>query len=115
MTETKAMNEKEKAFRKIDTNDERISTLELQSLQLLLRSLRSDASTKEAEIDKDSDGHINFNDFAGDEEDDLRWHSTKDNNGLISASELQAVLRNIGHNMSGDGHVNYDELRKMML
>ncbi|KAL8167719.1 hypothetical protein V2J09_009218 [Rumex salicifolius] len=120
MTKTQTMNEQEKAFSKIDTNDERISTLELQSL---LRSLRSDASTKEvirmmAEIDKDSDGYIDFHEFAGDGEDDLRRYSTRCSG--ISCITCPGMAVRIAQWISpvdadGDDHVNFDELRKMML
>ena len=94
-----------------------------------------------SEIDKDGDGFISLGEFAKFYMDGLTTpkSSTKelrgvfdlydlDKNGLISANELQEVLRQLGEkctlverskmissfDTNGDGHVNFKEFKNMM-
>ncbi|KAI3796138.1 hypothetical protein L1987_38803 [Smallanthus sonchifolius] len=132
-------------FNRFDTNgDGKISEEELIGI---LKSLGSDTSPDEvkrtmAEIDADSDGSISLEEFiafckgiAGDSEGD--WISDLkqafklydlNNNGVISANELQQILSRLGESYTvencanminsvdsdGDGFVNFEEFRKMM-
>lgn len=144
------MDEVQKIFNKFDTNrDGRISCDELRHV---LRALGSETSSDEvkrimSEIDKDGDGYIDVNEFAefhsgsdgdhcdseagaaGDKElKDAFDLYDLDKNGLISASELHAVLKRLGEKCSlsdcsrmirsvdadGDGSVNFKEFKKMM-
>ncbi|KAK6913554.1 EF-hand domain [Dillenia turbinata] len=133
-------------FNRFDANgDGKISSSELGSL---LRALGSDAAPDEikrimSEIDTDGDGYIDINEFAefyscgdddcssGAESKELREAFDmydRDKNGLISASELHAVLKTLGEKCSlqdcrrmisnvdtdGDGNVNFEEFKKMM-
>ncbi|KAL8161145.1 hypothetical protein V2J09_012634 [Rumex salicifolius] len=105
---------------------------------------QEEVSRMMSEMDKDGDGFIDLNEFAefhrGSEEilDDsgngnreLREAFDmydKDKNGLISARELHTVLKSLGEKVSmkdcskmissvdadGDGHVNFEEFKKMM-
>lgn len=94
-----------------------------------------------SEIDKDGDGFINLGEFAKFYMDGSTSpeSSTKelrgafdlydlDKNGLISANQLQEVLRRLGEKCTlvecskmissfdtdGDGHVNFEEFKNMM-
>ncbi|KAI3744368.1 hypothetical protein L1987_57447 [Smallanthus sonchifolius] len=132
-------------FNRFDTNgDGKISEEELIGI---LKSLGSDTSPDEvkrtmAEIDADSDGSISLEEFiafckgiAGESEGD--WISDLrqafklydlNNNGVISANELQQILSRLGESYTvencanmiksvdsdGDGFVNFEEFRKMM-
>ncbi|GFY93695.1 calcium-binding EF-hand family protein [Actinidia rufa] len=144
VTSLGSMDEVEQVFKKFDTDgDGRISVSELRAV---LKALGSETSTEEvgrvmAEIDKDGDGSIDLNEFAefhrrgaadGDTDSkELREAFDlydRDKNGLISARELHAVLKNLGEKCSladcsrmigsvdvdGDGCVNFEEFKKMM-
>lgn len=137
-----SIDEVRKVFNKFDKNgDGKISADELKDV---LRSLGSKTSPEEVkrvmdEIDKDGDGYIDFNEFAtfhlaggsADGTKELRDAFDLydiDQNGLISANELHAVLKKLGEKSSlkdcvnmikkvdtdGDGHVNFEEFKKMM-
>lgn len=143
-----SMEEVKKIFNKFDKNgDGRISRSELKDV---LKALGSDISSDEvkrimSEIDTDGDGYIDLEEFTN-----FHHHNHKSNdndsdnvnkelrdafdlydldkNGLISASELHAVLKRLGEKCSlsdcsrmirsvdadGDGSVNFDEFKKMM-
>ena len=143
------MAEVQQIFNKFDKNgDGKISRAELKDV---LRALGSNADAAEvarimAEIDSDGDGFIDLDEFAefhrsdtGAEADAGAAASNKelrdafdlydlDKNGLISASELHAVLKRLGEKCSlsdcsrmirsvdadGDGSVNFEEFKKMM-
>ncbi|XAR51466.1 hypothetical protein NMG60_11006099 [Bertholletia excelsa] len=138
------MDQVEKVFNKFDANgDGKISSAELKSV---LGALGSEASPEEVQrtmelVDKDGDGFIDlkeFTDFYRDggggkqsKSKDLRDAFDlydRDKNGLISASELHAVLKSLGEKCSlkdcsrmitsvdadGDGCVNFEEFKKMM-
>jgi len=90
-------------------------------------------------IDADSSGTIDFNEFLdlmsdkrfqGPEKDELRQAFNmfdKDGNGVISASELGEVMRNLGQklhedeievmlkeaDLDGDSNINFDEFKQM--
>ncbi|XP_059671135.1 calcium-binding protein CML24-like [Cornus florida] len=135
------MDDVEKVFKKFDANgDGRISVSELEAI---LKALGTETSPEElqrimAEIDKDGDGFIDFEEFAafhgggnGCNTKELRdafdMYDT-DKNGVITASELHAVLKSLGEkctlkdcsrmissvDMDGDGSVNFEEFKKMM-
>ncbi|XP_050374440.1 calcium-binding protein CML24-like [Argentina anserina] len=125
-------------FDKFDKNgDGRICCDELREI---FRELGSETTPDEvrtimAEFDKDGDGRIDLDEFA----EILNGGSTKDlrdafdlydldKNGRISAGELHEVLKRLGQKCSrkdcakmiasvdadGDGHVNFEEFKKMM-
>ncbi|KAF7831086.1 putative calcium-binding protein CML18 [Senna tora] len=138
-----------KIFNKFDKNgDGKISCEELKKMLLTLDSKTTSKEIKRimAEIDKNGDGYIDLNEFA-----DFHHHSPGgggdrtvaadarelrdafdlydlDKNGLISATELHAVLRKLGEKGSlsdcrkiissvdadGDGNVNFEEFKRMM-
>ncbi|KAL6286788.1 hypothetical protein ACE6H2_011178 [Prunus campanulata] len=126
-------------FNKFDKNgDGKISCDELRGV---FGELGSDTSSLEevssimAEFDRDGDGHIDILEFAelmnGGSSQELRDAFDLydlDKNGLISASELHEVMKRLGQKCSlqdcvrmisnvdvdGDGHVNFDEFKKMM-
>lgn len=137
-------NEVEKIFNKFDKNrDGKISHDELNNV---LNALGSQTTSDEvscimSEIDKDGDGFISLAEFAKFYMDGSTTleSSTKelrgafdlydlDKNGLISANELQEVLRRLGEKCTlvecskmissfdtdGDGHVNFEEFKNMM-
>ncbi|KAL6225891.1 PREDICTED: probable calcium-binding protein CML23-like isoform 2 [Fragaria vesca subsp. vesca] len=130
--------ELKKIFNKFDKNgDGKICRDELREI---FRELGSETTPEEvktimAEFDKDGDGRIDLDEFA----EILNGGSTKDlrdafdlydldKNGRISASELHEVLKRLGQKCSlkdcakmigsvdadGDGHVNFEEFKKMM-
>lgn len=133
-----------KIFNKFDKNgDGKISSSELKDV---LHALGSDVSSDEvkrilAELDKDGDGYVDFQEFAefhvnGSDGGNCSSKELRDafdlydldKNGLISASELHAVLKRLGEKCSlsdcrkmissvdadGDGNVNFEEFKKMM-
>lgn len=96
-----------------------------------------------SEVDQDGDGFINLQEFAnfhlgGSSSDDSQSSKKElrdafdlydlDKDGLISANELHEVLKRLGEKCSmgdcskmisavdtdGDGHVNFEEFKKMM-
>ncbi|KAA0053141.1 hypothetical protein IC582_013665 [Cucumis melo] len=135
-----SMDEVIRVFNKFDKNgDGKISVSELGAA---LGELSGNISTGEihrimSEIDKDGDGFIDLDEFT-----DFTSSSTGgnkdlqdafdlydiDKNGLISAKELHSVLKRLGEKCSlkdccrmissvdvdGDGHVNFEEFKKMM-
>lgn len=120
-----------------------ITTAELGTVMRALGKSPTEAEVKQIvkEVDPDSRGLINFQEFVSimgreirdyDNEADLRaaWKVfDKDNKGFISISELRHVLTNIGEKLSpdeiddltkeadpeGKGRVGYDEFIKMMM
>ncbi|KAK2986714.1 hypothetical protein RJ640_010939 [Escallonia rubra] len=133
--------ETKKVFEKFDADgDGKISAAELGAI---LAALGSEASPEElqrtmSEIDTDGDGFIDLKEFSdfhrgGDDvaSKDLRDAFDlydSDRNGKISASELHAVLKNLGEKCTlqdcrrmissvdadGDGYVDFEEFKKMM-
>lgn len=128
-------------FNKFDANGD--GKIDLSELGSILRALGTDTAPDDlhsimSEIDTDGDGVIDlkeFNDFHrggpdGDNKDlrDAFDLYDRDKNGLISASELHAVLKSLGEKCSlkdcrkmissvdvdGDGNVNFEEFKKMM-
>ena len=122
--------------------DGTISPVELDEI---LKSLGQKLSPSELsemmrEIDTDNSGTINFMEFlvlmerqliTGDKDREFKEAFSlfdKDGNGLISASELKAVMKNVGESMNdteieqmikevdidGDGQINYIEFVKML-
>ncbi|KAK9051077.1 hypothetical protein SSX86_027703 [Deinandra increscens subsp. villosa] len=135
-----------KIFNRFDTNgDGRISEDELIGI---LKSLGSGTSPEDvkrtmSEIDADSDGFISLDEFigfckgiAGESEGDDGISDLREafklydlnNNGVISANELQQILSRLGESYTvencanmiksvdkdGDGFVDFEEFRKMM-
>ncbi|XP_022143269.1 probable calcium-binding protein CML23 [Momordica charantia] len=138
-----SMDEVTKVFNKFDKNgDGKISVNELgDALGELGGKVSSDEVRRiMAEIDKDGDGFIDLDEFAEFHQDvsatgggnkDLQDAFDLydiDKNGLISAKELHSVLKRLGEKCSlkdccrmissvdvdGDGHVNFEEFKKMM-
>ncbi|XP_044504708.1 probable calcium-binding protein CML23 [Mangifera indica] len=139
-----SMEEVRKVFNKFDKNgDGRISSDELKDILHALGSKTSPEEVRRVmqEIDKDGDGYIDFDEFvafhtggasaSGDGSKELKDAFDLfdvDKNGLISVSELHSVLRKLGEKCSkndcekmikkvdadGDGHVNFEEFKKMM-
>ncbi|KMT18657.1 hypothetical protein BVRB_2g027860 [Beta vulgaris subsp. vulgaris] len=133
----------ERIFSKFDANgDGKISATELKSLLQALGSETSTEEVKKMmeEMDKDGDGFVDLLEFsefhagsggnAGSTkelEEAFRLYD-KDGNGKISARELYDVLKSLGEKCSlkdckkmissvdadGDGHVDFEEFKKMM-
>lgn len=138
--------EVKKIFDKFDKNgDGKISSSELKDILHSLGSMTSPDEVKRimSEIDKDGDGVISLDEFAefhlgGSSSDDSQSYNRElrdafdlydlDKNGLISASELHAVLKRLGEKCTladcckmisavdadGDAHVNFEEFKNMM-
>jgi len=132
-----------KVFQKFDTNgDGKISAVELRQLLQALGSDTSPEEVERMmeQMDKDGDGFVDLSEFsefhagsggnAGSTK-ELREAFAlydKDGNGLISARELHSVLKSLGEkctlkdcnrmiksvDVDGDGHVNFEEFKKMM-
>ncbi|KAJ0099206.1 calcium-binding protein CML24-like [Pistacia vera] len=139
-----SVDEVRKVFNKFDKNgDGRISTDELKDILRALGSKTSPEEVQRVmqEIDKDGDGYIDFDEFVefhsggasagGDGSKELKDAFDLfdvDKNGLISVGELHSVLKKLGEKCSmsdctkmikqvdadGDGHVNFEEFKKMM-
>lgn len=138
------MEEVKRVFACFDANkDGKISATELGDVLRALGTYSSEEEVFEmmAEIDKDGDGFIDLDEFAEfhrpngvQGEDGVRELRDafdmydKDQNGVISSSELHMVLKSLGENCSmedcsrmissvdsdGDGFVNFEEFTKMM-
>lgn len=132
-----------KIFNKFDKNgDGKISSAELKKMLMTLdpKTTSKEIKSTMAEIDKNGDGYIDLKEFAD-------FHHSRgqtladskelrdafdlydlDKNGLISVTELHAVLRKLGEKGSlsdcrkiissvdtdGDGNVNFEEFKRMM-
>ena len=132
-----------KIFSKYDKNgDGKISAAELSDAMVALGSATTPEEIRRVmdAIDKDNDGYIDLREFSeflrrrvdgGDEEEEIRGAFELydlDGNGLISASELHAVMTKLGEKCSldecaamirsvdadGDGNVNFEEFKNMM-
>ncbi|KAL8535895.1 hypothetical protein ACS0TY_011516 [Phlomoides rotata] len=136
--------ELEQVFNKFDANgDGRICAAELGSI---MRSLGHEATAEElqlmiAEVDADGDGFINLEEFIelntkGIDHDEVQENLKHafsvfdiDKNGMISAEELQNVLKSLGEECTfedcrkmisgvdsdGKGSINFDEFKVMMI
>ncbi|KAL2896004.1 putative calcium-binding protein CML18 [Bienertia sinuspersici] len=140
---SKSADEIQKIFQKFDSNgDGKISASELKSLLQALGTETSSEEVAKmmAEMDIDGDGYVDLSEFsefhAGSggnvgSTKELREAFNlydKDGNGKISARELYDVLKSLGEKCSlkdckkmiqsvdadGDGHVDFDEFKKMM-
>jgi len=120
-------------------------TVTADELGEVMRSLGQNPTPQELqdminEVDEDGNGVIDFQEFLqmmarkmkdSETEDELKEAFKmfdKDGNGTISATELKAVMKNLGENMTdeevkemirdadidGDGEVNFEEFVKMM-
>lgn len=139
------MDQVKQVFNRFDVNGRgKITATELVDV---MKALGSDTSLDVVkrimeDIDTDSDGFINLEEFAGflkgnaGDEDDGGIKELQDafklydlnKNGLISASELHQILSRLGESCTvddctnmiksvdsdGDGYVNFEEFRKMM-
>ncbi|PIA63707.1 hypothetical protein AQUCO_00201215v1 [Aquilegia coerulea] len=142
------MDEVKKVFNCFDSNgDGKISSTELGDVLRALGSYTTDEELQQMmeEIDKDGDGFIDLDEFAefhrggGSNGENINDDGVrelkdafdmydKDQNGLISATELHMVLKSLGEKCSlqdcgrmissvdadGDGYVNFEEFKKMM-
>ena len=138
------MAELEQVFKKFDVNgDGKISASELGSI---MGSLGHPATEEElqnmiVEVDADGDGFIDLNEFVelntkGVDSDEAMENLKDafsvydmDGNGVISADELQKVMRSLGDDCSlaeckkmisgvdrnGDGFISFDEFKVMMM
>ncbi|TYG91951.1 hypothetical protein ES288_A12G304300v1 [Gossypium darwinii] len=135
--------ELKRVFNQFDANkDGQISITELRDVLKAMGSNYSEEEFKRVmeDIDSDLDGYINFSEFstfwstssdAVNAASELREAFDlydQNKNGLISATELHQVLNRLGMACSaddcvgmiksvdsdGDGHVNFEEFRKMM-
>ncbi|XP_052176156.1 probable calcium-binding protein CML27 [Diospyros lotus] len=137
------MEELRNVFKRFDANgDGKISVTELVQVMDALGSNTSESEVKRMmeEIDTDRDGFINLDEFAsfcksaGHGDDGVRELKEafelydQNKNGLISATELHQILNRLGEKCSvqdctrmiqtvdsdGDGHVSFEEFKKMM-
>ncbi|KAA3459731.1 putative calcium-binding protein CML27 [Gossypium australe] len=135
--------ELKRVFDQFDANkDGQISITELRDVLKAMGSNYSEEELKRVmeDIDSDQDGYINFSEFSAfwsSSSDAVNAASElreafdlydQNKNGLISATELHQVLNRLGMTCSaddcvgmiksvdsdGDGHVNFEEFRKMM-
>ncbi|KAK9272372.1 hypothetical protein L1049_002743 [Liquidambar formosana] len=139
-----SMEDVEKVFNRFDKNgDGKISIAELKDVLSALGSNSTPDELKRimSEVDTDGDGYIDLKEFAefhrGGSDDgqdgmaelrDAFDMYDRDKNGVISASELHAVLKSLGEkctlrdcakmissvDVDGDGCVNFEEFKKMM-
>ncbi|OIV95637.1 hypothetical protein TanjilG_23868 [Lupinus angustifolius] len=127
-------------FNKFDKNgDGKISCAELKDLMVALgsKTTADEVSRMMAELDQDGDGYVDLKEFgdfhfAGNSDaKELREVFEMydlDKNGVISATELHAVMQRLGEKCSigecrrmignvdadGDGNVNFQEFKRMM-
>ncbi|XVF71448.1 hypothetical protein PTKIN_Ptkin12aG0038300 [Pterospermum kingtungense] len=142
-----SVEEMKKVFNKFDKNgDGKISRDELKSILSALGSTPSSDEVDKimSEMDKDGNGYVDLDEFMAFHGTDANGGETEpcgekelkdafnmydlDKNGLISASELHAVLKRLGEKCTlsdcrrmisqvdkdGDGNVNFEEFKKMM-
>lgn len=150
---TEASSQLKQVFKFIDTDDDgKLSPLELKKVLLSLGDEKAEAAAKEAEgivreMDCNGDGFVDLDEFmivvmGNDQTEDSGKGVSResvimeafrvfdaDNNGLISAEELQRVLGKLGCgncsvkecrkmikgvDRDGDGFVNFEEFKDMM-
>ncbi|KAM7252623.1 hypothetical protein ACFE04_008132 [Oxalis oulophora] len=136
-----SMDEIKQIFSKFDKNND--GSISADELHDVLASLGFKPSTAEVDglmkaLDKDGNGHIDLDEFVevfshDDESDDKVLKDAfdlydLDGNGVISADELQLVMKRMGEKCSlaeakkmissvdedGDGNVDFEEFKKMM-
>lgn len=136
--------EMKEVFNKFDKNgDGKISREELISILSALGSAPSSDEVDRimSEMDKDGNGYVDLEEFMAFQRTETNGHETGDKdlkdafdlydldrNGVISASELHAVMKRLGEKCSlsdcrrmiskvdnnGDGSVDFEEFKKMM-